>query len=99
MTEPHSGRSRVRTMYGIAAAVALLVTVIFATLGDGVDVREASGLRGVIVDDGHTLVWVLLTVAFAIATVRARWTRLAGAVAVAAGIVYAVFLVAVFLWR
>lgn len=88
-----------RLLYALAAAAALVVAVVFGTAGDGVEVPEATGLRAFIIDGGHTLVWVLLTIAFAIAAVRGSWVRTAGAIAVAAGVVYAVFLVAVFLWR
>lgn len=90
-------RSR-RPLFVIAAVGAALVTAIFATVGDGVEVEAATGVRAAIVDHGHTLVWALLTVAFTIATVRGGWVRPAGAVAVTAAIVYAVFLFAVFLW-
>ncbi|WP_374978012.1 hypothetical protein ACEYYH_09990 [Microbacterium trichothecenolyticum] len=91
--------ARVRALYGAATAVTLLVAVVFATVGDGVEVAEATGLRAVVIEGGHTLVWVLLTIAFAIAAVRARWSRLSNGVAIAAGVSYAVFLIAVFLWR
>ncbi|MDT0143596.1 hypothetical protein [Microbacterium sp. PRC9] len=90
---------RARGLFGAATAVALVVAVVFATIGDGVEVAEATGLRAAVIDGGHTLVWVLLTVAFAIATVRARWSRLSNAIAIAAGITYALFLVGVFVWR
>ena len=96
--EPRA-RRRTRAVFGAAAAVALVVTVVFATVGDGVEVPEATGLRAVIIDRGHTVVWILLTLAFAVATVRGRWSRTAGGLAVAAGLMYAVFLLAVFLWR
>lgn len=90
---------RRRVAFSLAAAVALVVTVVFATIGDGVEVPDAAGLRAVVVDSGHTAVWALLTVAFAIAAVRGRWGRVSNGFAVAAGILYAVFLIAVFVWR
>lgn len=92
-------RSRRRGPYAIAAAVALAVTAVFATVGDGVDVADATGLRRLVVDTGHVGVWALLAVAFAIATARARWGRVSNGIAIAAGILYVVFLVAVFVWR
>ncbi|MFE5409737.1 hypothetical protein [Microbacterium sp. NPDC056569] len=91
--------TRARALFGAAAAVALVVAVIFATVGDGVEVPGVTGLRAWVIDGGHTLVWVLLTVAFAIAAVRAAWSRLSNGIAIAAGITYAVFLIAVFVWR
>lgn len=90
---------RTRVLFSAAAALALVVTMIFATIGDGVEAAEATGLRAVVVEFGHTLVWALLTVAFTIAAVRGAWTRLAGGVAVAAAVAYVAFLSAVFLWR
>lgn len=89
---------RQRALYAGAAAIAGVVTIVFATIGDGVEVPEASGLRAFIVDVGHVLVWALLTVAFAAAAVVGRWGRLSQIVAVGALAVYALFLVAVLLW-
>ena len=91
--------NRARVLFGAAAAVALVVAVVFASVGDGVEVAEATGLRSVVIEGGHTLVWVLLAIAFAIATVRAKWSRLSNVLAIAAGITYAAFLIAVFVWR
>lgn len=91
--------ARARRGYTVAAAVALVVTVVFATVGDGVDVPDAAGLRAVAVDHGHTLVWILLTLAFAIAALRAKWNPASQVIAVAAGVVYALFLIAVFVGR
>lgn len=99
MTESKPPTSRARVGYSLAAAVALVITVVFSTIGDGVDVPEATGLRSFAIEGGHTAVWVLLTVAFAIAAVRARWNRVSNIVAVAAGVVYAAFLIAVFVAR
>ena len=98
MTAEPAARARARALYGVAFAGAAVVTAIFATVGDGVDVPGATGLRLAIVEGGHTLVWALLTVAFAIAAIRGRWTRPSNACAVAAGVLYAVFLLAVFAW-
>lgn len=88
----------VRIAYALATLTALAVTLVFATAGDGVDVAEAEGVRRVVVEFGHTLVWVLLTIAFAVAATRSRWTGASKTFAAAAGILYALFLIAVFLW-
>ena len=95
-----SGESstRTRALFVGAALISLVVTVVFATVGDGVAVAEATGLRAVVVEAGHTLVWALLAAAFAIAAARARWSRLSNAIAITAGVVYLLFLIAVFLW-
>lgn len=88
---------RARLLFSVAAVVSLGVTVVFTFVGDGVDIPHATGLQGAIVDLGHTVVWALLTLAFGAAAARGRWARGSNAVAVAAGILYLVFLVAVFL--
>lgn len=80
-TEP-----RFRRRYGIAAACTLTVTILFVTIGDGVDVPEATGLRHLVITFGHTLVLGLLTVAFLIAAIRQRWNRTSQAVAVVAAL-------------
>lgn len=89
---------RMRRRYVVAAAVALIITVIFSTVGDGVEVSAAVGLRAGVIDFGHSLVWGLLTCSFSIAALHGRWTRLAQVFAVLAGVAYTVFLFAVFLW-
>lgn len=86
---------RPRLLFGIGTGVALVVTIVFATVGDGVD-AEATGLRGAVVDYGHTLVWALLALALGIAAVAGRWQRVSNALAVAAGVLYGAFLVALF---
>jgi len=88
-----------RGWFVAAAAAATAVTVVFGTVGDGVEVSEATGVRAAVVDVGHTLVWALLAIAFAVAAVRGRWTPLSNRIALAAAAAYAVFLVAVFAWR
>ena len=73
-----------------------MVTILFATIGDGVAVPQAQGLRRIIVDHAHTLTWLLLTVAFGLAAVRGSWTRRSHWLALAAGGCYLVFLANVF---
>ena len=93
------GRPRPRRRYFALGAIgAGVIAAVFATVGDGVDVRDATGLRRIVVDAGHTAVWVLLCCALTVAAVRARWSRPSNVLAVAAGISYLVFLFAVFLW-
>lgn len=98
MSDATTSRRR-RLAFSGAAALSLAVAVVFATVGDGVDVPEATGARLIVIEVGHTGVWVLLATAFAIAAVRRRWSPLSNGIAVAAGILYAIFLVAVFVWR
>ena len=98
MTTSTPPGARTRRWYGIAAAGTLIVTMIFATVGDGVEVSEATGLRHTVIAFGHTLVWALLTVAFVIAAVRGQWSKPSQIVAVAAAISYGLFLFAVFIW-
>lgn len=93
MTKP---TRRARLGFGLAAAAAGLVATVFATVGDGVEVAQASGLRRVAIDTGHIAVWVLLTLALGVAACAGRWTRGSQLLAVAAGATYLVFLAAVF---
>ncbi|MBN8424000.1 hypothetical protein JF531_05640 [Microbacterium esteraromaticum] len=93
-SEQGAARPR-RLWFALAAALAVAVAVVFATIGDGVE-AEVSGFAGWIIDHAHTAVWVLLAAALAIAAFRGAWTRAAGVVAVIAGLVYAVFLVTLF---
>ena len=90
--------SRARTVYALCALGALAVAVTFLTVGDGVEVPDADGLRRFVIDFGHSAVWVLLFAAFAMAALRATWSQASSRLAAAAGVVYAVFLIAVFVW-
>lgn len=87
-----------RAWFAAAAAASALIATVFATVGDGVEVPTASGVRAVVIDAGHTLVWLLLALAFLSAAVRGRWGRLSQVLALAAGGLYLLFLSAVFLW-
>ncbi len=98
MTADTSVPRRRRLWYLVAALGASAVAILFATVGDGVDVPDATGLRRVVLDTGHQLVWVLLGGAFAVAAARGRWSGVSQALALGGGVVYVVFLVAVFLW-
>lgn len=93
------GRTRTRARYALATLGALSIAAVFATVGDGVEVPEATGLRRIVVDSGHLAVWILLGGAFGIAAVRGEWNRASGVLAAGAGATYAVFLGAVFLGR
>lgn len=94
-----TGTRTSRIRYGLCTAGALTIAVVFSTIGDGVDVPEATGLRALAVNLGHSVVWMLLTVAFAIATALARWSRVSNVIGIAAGVTYVVFLAAVFIGR
>jgi len=91
-----TGRPARRGWYPLAAVAALVVAITFATIGDGVEVREAAGARLLIVDWGHTLVWVLLTLSFAAAALRGGGDAWANGLAIGAAVAYGAFLVAVF---
>lgn len=73
------------------------MAAIFATIGDGVEV-DADGIRKLVVDYGHTAVWVLLALALLLAAVSGRWGRASGVLASIALALYLLFLFAVFLW-
>ena len=98
MSTPRPAGRR-RLWFTMAAIAAAAVATVFATIGDGVDVPDADGPRAVVIDAGHTTVWVLLAAAFALAAVRGRWGRVSNGVALTGGAVYVAFLLAVFVWR
>jgi hypothetical protein len=83
-----------RGLFTAGALVAAAVTVVFATIGDGVEVA-AQGWAAPVIDYGHTAVWALLTAALGAAALTGRWTRTSGVLAAAALGVYALFLLAV----
>lgn len=85
-----------RALYALGAIAAGVVTAVFATVGDGVEVPGATGLRRVVVEIAHVAVWTLLSLAGATAAYQGRWSRAAGALASTAGVTYLIFLVAVF---
>lgn len=98
MTPSATTARRARIGYSVAAVATLAVTVVFSTLGDGVEVPDAVGVRRAVVEFGHIAVWALLTAAFATAAFRGSWSRPSQWLAVAAGGAYALFLFAVFFW-
>lgn len=87
--------SRARLGFAFAALAALVVVVVFVTLGDGVD-AAAEGWRGVVLDYGHALVWILLTAGLGVAAVRQRWNRTSGALCATAGVGYLIFVAVLF---
>ena len=88
---------RRRLLYVAGAVGAGIVATIFLTIGDGVSIPEATGIRGAIVNHGHTLTWVLLVFACASAAIRSTWSQPAKTLAILAGISYVLFLMAVFI--
>lgn len=81
-----------RLAFALGAVAALVVTVIFVTVGDGVS-TERGGFFGLVVNHAHTTVWALLTVALGVAALRGRWQRVSGTLAVVALGTYGLFLV------
>lgn len=90
---PPAGGGR-RAWFAAGAVGAAIIALVFATIGDGVQLQEP-GWRGLVADSGHTAVWVLLAVACAVAALRGHWSRTAGTLATAALGVYALFLLVV----
>lgn len=88
------GARRRRWLLAAGAVGAWLVTAVFVLIGDGVEPSGTGATRAVI-EYGHQLVWVLLAVALTWAALRGRWQRLSGVLAVAALVVYVLFVLAV----
>jgi hypothetical protein len=78
------------------AAGAAIVTVIFATIGDGVE-SHGSGAVWWITEYGHTLTWLLLTATLALVAFGKGPKWLVNALGWGALASYATFLAAVFL--
>jgi hypothetical protein len=87
--------SRARVGFALGALVALLIAVVFLTLGDGSD-ASADGWRGPILEYGHALVWLLLAAGLGVAALRQQWNRASSALCGTAGIGYLIFLGALF---
>jgi hypothetical protein len=83
-----------RGLFTAGALVAAAVTIVFATIGDGVSITT-QGWAAPVLDYGHTAVWALLTAALGTAALTGRWTRTSGVLAAAALGMYALFLIAV----
>lgn len=83
-----------RGWFIVGGAVASLVAVVFAVVGDGVQTTGGSGIRAVVADYGHTLVWVLLALAFGVAALSGVWGKASARLAVSAGLLYVGFLLA-----
>lgn len=84
-----------RPWFALGAVIAAVVAGVFGFIGDGVE-SEASGFAGWIITYAHTLVWVLLALALTVAAIHKKWSRAAGTIAVAAAVVYGIFLVTLF---
>lgn len=87
---------RGRGRYAAAAVAAGVLTLVFSTVGDGVDAPGATGPARLLVDAGHQTVWGLLAAAFMVAAVRDGWGRASQVLAVGGGLTYVAFLAAVF---
>lgn len=79
--------------FTLAATAALMIAIVFLTLGDGSD-ASADGWRGPVLEYGHALVWLLLAAGLGVAAVRQRWNPASSALCGAAGIGYLIFLAA-----
>lgn len=61
--------SRIRVGLSLAATAALMIAIVFLTLGDGSN-ASADGWRGPVLQYGHALVWLLLAAGLGVAAVR-----------------------------
>ena len=87
--------SRHRVGFALAGLAALMIAVVFLTLGDGSD-ATADGWRGPVLGYGHALVWLLLGAGLGVAVLRKGWNRVSGVLCGIAGIGYLIFLAALF---
>jgi hypothetical protein len=82
--------SRTRVGFGLAAPAALLIAVVFLTLGDWSD-ATADGWRGPVLEYGHAAVWLLLA-GLGVAAFKVRWTSDASLMCAVRGVGYLVVL-------
>ena len=80
----------------LAALVALVVAVVFVTVGDGVT-SEATGLRKAVVDYGHAATWLMLATALGLTAWGKAHKQVVNAVWWLALVFYVGFLAAVFI--
>lgn len=80
-----------RIWFTLAAVAAAIVTLGFATFGDGTSSGSEAGL---LLEFGHVGVWALLTAALGVAAVVGRWQRISSPFALGALGLYATFVVA-----
>lgn len=86
---------RKRAALAVGAAVAAAVSVVFATVGDGVPTR-GEGIVRVVIAHGHTVTWALLAGSLAAAAVGRGPRALASTLGYGALGCYGVFLAATF---
>jgi hypothetical protein len=87
--------SRRRTAAGIGSALAAVVAVVFATVGDGVG-PKGEGWRLWVIEYGHTLTWILLSLSLALVAWGRVSARIANGIGVAALVSYIAFLATLF---
>ncbi len=80
-----------RIWFTLGAVAAAIVTLLFATIGDG---TSSGSEEGLLLEFGHVGVWALLTAALGVAAVVGRWQRISSIFALGALGLYATFLVA-----
>ncbi len=80
-----------RIWFTLGAAAAAIVTLLFATIGDG---TSSGSEEGLLLEFGHVGVWALLTAALGVAAVVGRWQRISSLFALGALGLYATFVVA-----
>ncbi len=78
------------------ALLSMALAVLWVFVGPHTHMPEEPGFRHWMIRWGHATTWVLLALSFLLRAIAPRWTGLANALAVAAGIVYALFIVMAF---
>jgi hypothetical protein len=78
------------------AALASGLAVLWLFVGPHTEMTPSSGVRYLVIRWGHALTWLLLALGFFLRGVSPEWNRAADVLAVAGGLVYALFIVMTF---
>ncbi|QKJ20957.1 hypothetical protein [Microbacterium hominis] len=99
-TEPTGtgARTVARILFFVAAAIALLTTVLYVAPGDRVDFDVSELTRQRTSAIAHAAMWASLTVSFVVAGIRGAWGTVSTVFAVIAGGCFAYHLYAVYFW-
>ncbi|WP_353815052.1 hypothetical protein [Agromyces sp. SYSU T00266] len=91
-------KTAARVLFSVAAAVALLATVLYIAPGDrvGFDVGELTRQRTSAL--AHAAMWASLTASFVVAAIRGAWSTVSTVFALIAGACFVYFLYAVYFW-
>jgi hypothetical protein len=81
------------------AVLALVLAVVWVFVGPHTKMPESVGFRFLVIRWGHALTWLLLALSFFLLGLSPGLSRAANLLAVASGLVYALFIVMTFVFK